>query len=167
MGVTRIFSYYRPYTDENLWSFEACKRAPTCIYPLFDRYYHYSASLVLKRVRIRCCARRCCCKVFSGRRCTSSAVLAHYSTGTTSSSMKGMQRRFYCKVFSGKQRRKNAVSFATEVNKYLLVPLFKLETAEIIRNSVTKDAFFNVSIHKIQHLLQFNVHGQTNSKHWS
>ena len=36
-----------------------------------------SASLVLKRVRIRC-ARRCCCKVFSGRRCISSAVLAHY-----------------------------------------------------------------------------------------
>ena len=62
-----------------------------------------SASLnVLKRVRIRCCARRCCCKVFSGRRCISSAVLAHYSTGTTSLSMKGMQRRFCCKVFSGK-----------------------------------------------------------------
>ena len=60
-----------------------------------------SASLVLKRVRIRC-ARRCCCKVFSGRRCISSAVLAHYSTGTTSLSMKGMQRRFCCKVFSGK-----------------------------------------------------------------
>ena len=60
-----------------------------------------SASLVLKRVRIRC-PRRCCCKVFSGRRCISSAVLAHYSTGTTSLSMKGMQRRFCCKVFSGK-----------------------------------------------------------------
>ena len=60
-----------------------------------------SASLVLKRVRIRC-ARICCCKVFSGRRCMSSAVLAHYSTGTTSLSMKGMQRRFCCKVFSGK-----------------------------------------------------------------
>ena len=42
-------------------------RAPTCSCPLFDWYYHYSASLVLKRVRIRC-ARRCCCKVFSGRR---------------------------------------------------------------------------------------------------
>ena len=60
-----------------------------------------SASVVLKRVRIRC-ARRCCCKVFSGRRCISSAVLTHYSTGTTSLSMKGMQRRFCCKVFSGK-----------------------------------------------------------------
>ena len=60
-----------------------------------------SASLVLKRVRIRC-ARRCCCKVFSGRRCISSAVLAHYSTGTTSLSMKGMHRRFCCEVFSGK-----------------------------------------------------------------
>ena len=57
------------------------------------------------------------------------------------------------------------VKFVYYVNKYLLVPSFKLETAEIIRNSVTKDAFFNVSIHKIQHLLQFNVHGQTNSKH--
>ena len=95
--------------------YEVLKRAPTCIYPLFNWYYHYFASLVLKRVRIRCCARRCCCKVFSGRRCISSAVLAHYSTGTTSSSMKGMQRRFCCKVFIGKQRRKNAVGFATEV----------------------------------------------------
>ena len=100
--------------------YEVLKRAPTCIYPLFDWYYHYSASLVLKRVRIRCCARRCCCKVFSGRRCISSAVLAHYSTGTTSLSMKGMQRRFCCKVFSGKQRRKNAVGFATEVVDSLL-----------------------------------------------
>ena len=79
-----------------------------------------SASLVLKRVRIRCCARRCCCKVFSGRRCISSAVFTHYSTGTTSSSMKGMQRRFCCKVFSGKHRRKNAVGFATEVVDSLL-----------------------------------------------
>ena len=137
MGATRIFSYYRPYTDENLWSFEACKRAPSCSYPLFDWYYHYSASLVLKRVRIRCA--RCCCKVFSGRRCISSAVLVHYSTGTTSLSMKGMQRRFCCKVFSGKlpycplfdgtawvlacarkQRRKNAVVLATEVVDSLL-----------------------------------------------
>ena len=41
------------------------------------------------------------------------------------------------------------VKFVYYVNKYLLVPSFKLETAEIIRNSVTKDAFFNVSIHKI------------------
>ena len=48
--------------------YEVLKRAPTCSCPLFDWYYHYSASLVLKRVRIRCCARRCGCKVFSGRR---------------------------------------------------------------------------------------------------
>ena len=47
--------------------YEVLKRAPTCSCSLFDWYYHYSASLVLKRVRIRC-ARRCCCKVFSGRR---------------------------------------------------------------------------------------------------
>ena len=47
--------------------YEVLKRAPTCSCPLFDWYYHYSASLVLTRVRIRC-ARRCCCKVFSGRR---------------------------------------------------------------------------------------------------
>ena len=47
-------------------------------------------------------------------------VLAHYSTGITSLSMKGMQRRFCCKVFSGKQRRKNAVGFATEVVDSLL-----------------------------------------------
>ena len=79
--------------------YEVLKRAPTCSCPLFDWYYHYSASLVLKRVRIRC-ARRCCCKVFSGRRCISSAVLAHYLTGTTSLSRKGC-RRFCCKVLSG------------------------------------------------------------------
>ena len=138
MGATRTFPYYRPFTDENLWSFEACKRAPTCSCPLFDWYYHYSASLVLKRVRIRCCARRCCCKVFSGRRCISSAVLAHYSTGTTSLLRKGC-RRFCCKVLSGKllycplidgttwvlayaqkQRRKNALVLAAEVVDSLL-----------------------------------------------
>ena len=93
-----------------------------------------SASLVLKRVRIRC-ARRCCCKVFSGRRCISSAVLTHYSTGTTSLLMKGMPRRFCCKVFSGKllygsfdstpwiflvKSEKNAVVLAAEVVDSLL-----------------------------------------------
>ena len=40
------------------------------------------------------------------------------------------------------------VKFVYYVNKYLLVASFKLETAEIIRNSVTKDAFFYVPIHK-------------------
>ena len=79
----------------------------------------FSVENCFKKVRIRC-ARRCCCKVFSGRRCISSAVLAHYSTGITSLSMKGKQRRFSCKVFSGKQRRKNAVGFATEVIVSLL-----------------------------------------------
>ena len=79
----------------------------------------FSGEKCFKRVRLRC-ARRCCCKVFSGRRCISSAVLAHYSTGITSLSMKGMQRRFCCKVFSGKQRRKNAVGFAMEVVDSLL-----------------------------------------------
>ena len=57
------------------------------------------------------------------------------------------------------------VKFVYYVNKCLLVPSFKLETAEIIRNSVTKDAFFYVPTHQdFQHLLlnQFNVHGQTN-----
>ena len=39
------------------------------------------------------------------------------------------------------------VNFVYYVNKYLLVPSFKLEAAEIIRNSVTKDAFFYVPIH--------------------
>ena len=78
-----------------------------------------SASLVLKRVRIRC-ARRCCCKSLQWKTSISSAVLAHYSTGIISLSMKGMQRRFCCKVFSGKQRRKNAVGFATEVVDSLL-----------------------------------------------
>ena len=37
-----------------------------------------------------------------------------------------------------------------------------METTEIIRNSVIKDAFFYVPIHKeIQHLLRFHVDGQT------
>ena len=40
------------------------------------------------------------------------------------------------------------VKFVYYVNKYLLVASFKLETAEIIRNSVTKDAFVYVPIHK-------------------
>ena len=56
-----------------------------------------SASLVLKRVRIRC-ARRCCCKVFSGRR----VYLPPYSPiirlELTSLSMKGMQRSFQWKT---------------------------------------------------------------------
>ena len=52
------------------------------------------------------------------------------------------------------------VKFVYYNNKYLLVPSFKLETAEIVRNSVTKDAFFYVPTHQdFQHLLQFNVHG--------
>ena len=124
VGATCIFSYYRPYTGcrEEMKIYEVLKRASVHLAVVI----HYStgtttisASLVLKRVRIRC-ARSCCCKVFSGRRCISSAVLAHYSTGTTSSSLKGMQRRFCCKLFSGKQRRKNAVGFATEVVDSLL-----------------------------------------------
>ena len=46
------------------------------------------------------------------------------------------------------------VKFVYYVNKYLLVASFKLETAEIIRNSVTKDAFFYVPTHQdFQHLL--------------
>ena len=54
------------------------------------------------------------------------------------------------------------VKFVYYVNKYLLVASFKLETAEIIRISVIKDAFFYVPTHQdFQHLLQFNVHGQT------
>ena len=54
------------------------------------------------------------------------------------------------------------MKFVYYVNKYLLVASFKLETAEIIRNSVTKDAFFYVPTHQdFQYLLQFNVHGQT------
>ena len=40
------------------------------------------------------------------------------------------------------------VKFVYYVNKYLLVASFKLETAEIIKNSVTKDAFFYVPIHR-------------------
>ena len=50
--------------------YEVLKRASVHL-PVFIHYSTgtttNSASLVLKRVRIRC-ARRCCCKVFSGRR---------------------------------------------------------------------------------------------------
>ena len=45
------------------------------------------------------------------------------------------------------------VKFIYYVNKYLLVASFKLEAAEIIRNSVTKDAFLYVPTHKI-----FNIY---------
>ena len=41
------------------------------------------------------------------------------------------------------------VKFVYYVNKYLLAPSFKLETAEIIRNLHTEDAFFYVPMHKI------------------
>ena len=45
------------------------------------------------------------------------------------------------------------VKFVYYVNKYLLVASFKLEAAEIIRNSVTKDAFFYVPTHQ-----DFNIY---------
>ena len=45
------------------------------------------------------------------------------------------------------------VKFVYYVNKYLLVASFKLEAAEIIRNSVTKDTFFYVPTPKI-----FNIY---------
>ena len=44
------------------------------------------------------------------------------------------------------------VKFVYYDNKYLLVPSFKVETAEIVRNSVTKDAFFYVPTHKILYI---------------
>ena len=58
------------------------------------------------------------------------------------------------------------------LNSFLHVPTFKMETAEIIRNSVTKgewlvsinlkDAYFHVPIHPdSQHLLHFHVDKQT------
>ena len=58
------------------------------------------------------------------------------------------------------------------LNSYMLVPTFKMETAEIIRNSVTKgkwlvsidlkDAYFHVPIHPdSQHLLCFHVDKRT------
>ena len=51
-------------------------------------------------------------------------------------------------------------SFTITINTCLSLHL--RETAEIVRNSVTKDAFFYVPTHQdFQHLLQFNVHLQT------
>ena len=58
------------------------------------------------------------------------------------------------------------------LNSYLYVPTFKMETAEIIRNSLTKgewvvsidlkDAYFHVPIHPdSQHLLRFHVDKRT------
>ena len=58
------------------------------------------------------------------------------------------------------------------LNSYMLVPTFKMETAEIIRNSVTKgkwlvaidlkDAYFHVPIHPdSQYLLYFHVDKRT------
>ena len=57
------------------------------------------------------------------------------------------------------------------LNGYMLVPTFKMETAEIIRNSVTKerlvladlkDVYFHVPIHPdSQHLLCFHVDKRT------
>ena len=109
--------------------YEVLKRAPTCSCPLFDWYYHYSASLVLKRVRIRC-ARRCCCKVFSGRRVYLRLYSPIIRLELPPCRWKGMQRRtpvvfsgklLYCPLIDGitwvlayarKQRRKNAVVFA-------------------------------------------------------
>ena len=69
VGATRIFSC--PCTDENL---RRLKRAPGCGYPLFDWYYHhYRLPLFCLSCRENglnkmFCARRGCCKVFSGRR---------------------------------------------------------------------------------------------------
>ena len=69
------------------------------------------------------------------------------------------------------------VKFVYYVNKYLLVPSLKLETAEIIRNLVTKDVFFYVPIHKFlniyfslmytvkpissKHIMKFGFHARS------
>ena len=73
-----------------------------------------SASLVLKRVRIRC-ARRCCCKVFSGRR----VYLPPYSP-IIPLELPPCRWKGCREVFSGKPRRKNAVVLAAEVVDSLL-----------------------------------------------
>ena len=94
-----VFSFIIVHLQTKIY--EVLKRASVHL-PVFIHYSTgtttNSASLVLKRVRIRC-ARRCCC--LQWKTCISSAVLAHYSIGTTSLSMKGMQRRAPV-VFSGK-----------------------------------------------------------------
>ena len=58
------------------------------------------------------------------------------------------------------------------LNRHLSVPTFKMETAEIIRNTICKgelvvtidltDTYFHIPIHeKSQHLLRFHVAGKT------
>ena len=63
-----VFSFIIVHLQTKIY--EVLKRASVHL-PVFIHYSTgtttNSASLVLKRVRIRC-ARRCCCKVFSGRR---------------------------------------------------------------------------------------------------
>ena len=81
---------------------------------------------------------------------------------------------FYSRLFlvpkTGKKWR--PVIDLSVLNGYMLVPTFKMETAEIIRNSVTKgewlvsidlkDAYLHVPIHSdSQHLLYFHVDKRT------
>ena len=82
--------------------------------------------------------------------------------------------RFYSRLFLVPEpgNKWRPVIDLSVLDKCLLVPTFKMETAEIIRNSVTKgewlvlidlkDAFFHVPIHPdSQHLLRFHVDKRT------
>ena len=77
-------------------------------------------------------------------------------------------------VFSSKTRGKKwrLVIDQNVLNKHLLVLTFKMETAEVVRNTICKglwvvsidltDVYFYIPIHeKSQHLLRFHVAGQT------
>ena len=81
---------------------------------------------------------------------------------------------FYSRLFLVPKPRKKwcPVIDLSVLNSCMLVPTFKMETAEIIRNSVTKgkglvsvdlkDAYFHVPIHPdSQHLLCFHVDKRT------
>ena len=81
---------------------------------------------------------------------------------------------FYSRLFLVPKPGKNwrPVIDLSVLNGHMHIPTLKMETAEIIRNSVTKiewlvlidlkDAYFHVPIHKeSQHLLRFHIDGQT------
>ena len=117
-----VFSFIIVHLQTKIY--EVLKRASVHL-PVFIHYSTgtttNSASLVLKRVRIRC-ARRCCCKVFSGRR----VYLRLYSPiiRLELPPCRGRDAEdvalLWVLAYARKQRRKNAVVLAAEVVDSLL-----------------------------------------------